>query len=41
LGQSFLGKMEISEFFFGKNHQKLSHWKNLAPKIIYAHILAG
>jgi hypothetical protein len=35
LGESFLEKMEIGESFFGKNHGKLAHWRNLAPKIIY------
>jgi hypothetical protein len=35
LGESFLEKMEIGESFFGKNHGKLSHLRNLAPKIIY------
>jgi hypothetical protein len=29
--------MEISESFFGKNHGKLAHLRNLAPKIIYVH----
>jgi hypothetical protein len=36
LGESFLEKMEIGESFFGKNHGKLAHLQNLAPKIIYA-----
>jgi hypothetical protein len=27
--------MEIDESFFGKNHGKLAHLRNLAPKIIY------
>jgi hypothetical protein len=31
--------MEIGESFFGKNHEKLSHWRNLAPKIIYDDII--
>jgi hypothetical protein len=35
LGELFLEKMEISESFFGKNHGKLAHLRNLAPKIIY------
>jgi hypothetical protein len=35
LGKSFLEKMEISEPFFGKNHEKLAHFQNLSPKIIY------
>jgi hypothetical protein len=35
LGESFLEKMEIGESFFGKNHGKLAHLQNLAPKIIY------
>jgi hypothetical protein len=35
LGESFLEKMEIDESFFGKNHEKLAHLRNLAPKIIY------
>jgi hypothetical protein len=36
LGELFLEKMEISKSFFGKNHGKLAHLWNLAPKIIYA-----
>jgi hypothetical protein len=36
LGESFLEKMEIGESFFGKNHGKLAHLRNLAPKIIYS-----
>jgi hypothetical protein len=35
LGESFLEKMEIGESFFGRNHEKLAHLRNLAPKIIY------
>jgi hypothetical protein len=35
LGESFLEKMEISESFLGKTMEKLAHWKNLVPKIIY------
>jgi hypothetical protein len=27
--------MEIGKSFFGKNHGKLSHWRNLSPKTIY------
>jgi hypothetical protein len=27
--------MEIGESFFWKNHGKLAHLRNLAPKIIY------
>jgi hypothetical protein len=29
-------KMEIGEYFFEKNHGKLTHWRNLSPKIFYA-----
>ena len=36
MGELLLEKMKISESFFGKNHGKLAHLKNLAPKIIYA-----
>jgi len=39
-GGIILEKMEIGESSFGKNHGKLAHLKNLAPKIIYAHGLA-
>jgi hypothetical protein len=35
LGKSILEKMEIDESFFGKNHGKLTHLRNLSPKIIY------
>jgi hypothetical protein len=35
LGKTFLEKIEIGESFFGKNHGKLAHLQNLAPKIIY------
>jgi hypothetical protein len=35
LDESFSEKMEIGELIFGKNHGKLSHLRNLAPKIIY------
>jgi hypothetical protein len=35
LGKSFLEKWEIGESFFGKNHGKLAHLQDLAPKIIY------
>jgi hypothetical protein len=35
LGELFLEKMEISKSFFGKNHGKLAHLRNLAAKIIY------
>jgi hypothetical protein len=41
LGESFLEKMEIGESFFGKNHGKLAHLRNLAPKIIYDHVVSG
>jgi hypothetical protein len=34
-GRIVLEKMEIGESFFGKNHGKSAHWRNLAPKIIY------
>jgi len=36
LDKLFLEKIEIGETFFGKNHGKLAHSQNLAPKIIYA-----
>jgi hypothetical protein len=32
--------MEIGESFFGKNHGKLAHLRNLAPKIIYGSIVS-
>jgi hypothetical protein len=35
LGELVLEKMEIDEYFFGKNLGKLAHLQNLAPKIIY------
>jgi hypothetical protein len=35
LGKSILEKMEIGKIVFGKNHGKLTHLRNLAPKIIY------
>jgi hypothetical protein len=35
LGKSFLEKMKIHESYFGKNYGKLTHLRNLAPKIIY------
>ena len=38
LDKSFLEKMEISESFFGKNHEKLAHLRNLAPKTIYGFV---
>jgi hypothetical protein len=41
LGESFLEKMEIGESFFGKNHGKLAHLRNLAPKIIYLRYAGG
>jgi hypothetical protein len=34
LGESFLEKMEISEYVLEKNHGKLSHLRKLDPKII-------
>jgi hypothetical protein len=31
--KSFLEKMEISKYFFGKKHGKLAHGRNLSPKV--------
>jgi hypothetical protein len=39
LGESFLEKMEINEYVFGKNHGKLAHLQNLTPKIIYGIVI--
>jgi hypothetical protein len=33
LGESFLEKKEIGESFLGKNMEKLSHGRYIAPKI--------
>jgi hypothetical protein len=36
LCDSFLEKMEIGEYLFGKKHGKIAHGRYIAPKIFYA-----